>query len=290
MENKPLVSVVIPTYNSEKYIERCLRSIKNQTYKNIEIIIVDKFSTDKTVDIAERHGAKVIQDGGERTRAKNIGLKNAKGENVCFIDSDMELTPKVIEECIGLIETDKSIGGVIISERSVGDSFWVKVRDFERSFYAGTEIESARFFRKDLALKVGGFDEDVVFFEESTLPQKIEKLGYNVRARTKAEILHHEENFSLLKWLKKKYYYGKTAWKYVKRYEQYGSRQISPLRRFGLFLEDKGFYSKPLLALSVLMLKGLEYMAAGVGYIIGKVEDYGRIQRVIKVVNKVRKE
>ena len=80
MENKPLVSVVIPTYNSEKYIERCLRSIKNQTYKNIEIIIVDKFSTDKTVDIAERHGAKVIQDGGERARAKNIGLKNAKGE------------------------------------------------------------------------------------------------------------------------------------------------------------------------------------------------------------------
>jgi len=272
MEDKPLVSIVIPTYNSERYIERCLRSIKNQTYKNIEIIIVDKFSTDKTVDIAERHGAKVIQDGGERTRAKNIGLRNAKGENVCFIDSDMELTPKVIEECVSLIETDENIGGVIISERSVGDSFWVRVRDFERSFYAGTEIESARFFRKDLALKVGGFDEDVVFFEESTLPQKIEKLGYNVRARTKAEILHHEENFSLLKWLKKKYYYGKTAWKYVKRYEQYGSKQISPSGRFGLFLGDKMFFSRPSLALGVLTLKSLEYSLTGLGFLIGKVK------------------
>jgi len=50
-----------------------------------------------------------------------------------------------------------------------------------------------------------------VFFEESTLPQKIEALGFNVRARINAEILHHEDDFSLLKWLKKKYYYGKTA-------------------------------------------------------------------------------
>ncbi len=74
------------------------------------------------------------------------------------------------------------------------------------------------------------------------LPQKIEKLGYNVRARIKAEILHHEIDFPLFKWLKKKYYYGKTAWKYVKRYEKYGTKQISPLKRFGLFLGDKGFY------------------------------------------------
>ena len=124
-----------------------------------------------------------------------------------------------------------------------------------------------------MALKVGGFDEDVVFFEESTLPQKIEKLGYNVRARTKAEILHHEENFSLLKWLKKKYYYGKTAWKYVKRYEQYGSRQISPLRRLRLFLRDKRFYSEPLLALGVLTLKGLECTSAGVGYLVGGIRN-----------------
>lgn len=103
------------------------------------------------------------------------------------------------------------------------------------------------------------------------LPQKIEKLGYNVKARIRAEILHHEENFSLLKWLKKKYYYGKTALKYVKRYEQYGAKQISPLRRFRLFLRDKRFYSEPLLALGVLALKSLEYASAGLGYLVGKV-------------------
>ncbi|MFH7873662.1 MAG: glycosyltransferase, partial [Candidatus Aenigmatarchaeota archaeon] len=49
---KPLVSIIIPTYNSEKTLAKCLESIKNQSYKNIEIIVVDRFSKDKTAEIA----------------------------------------------------------------------------------------------------------------------------------------------------------------------------------------------------------------------------------------------
>ena len=272
--NFPLVSVVIPTYNSEKTIERCLESIKNQTYKNIEIIVVDKGSADKTLEIARKYTDKVfVINAKERCEQKNFGLRKARGDFVMFVDSDMELTPNVVKECVELAEKNDKVGGIIIPERSVGDGFWVRVRDFERSFYAGTKIESARFFRRDLALKVGGFDEDVVFFEESTLPQKIEKLGYNVRARIKSEIFHHEENFSLRKWLKKKYYYGKTAWKYKQKYKEYGSKQMSLLYRFGLFLRDKRFYSKPLLAMGVLTLKSLEYLSAGFGYIVGRLKD-----------------
>jgi len=268
---KPLVSVVIPTYNSEKTLPLCLESIRRQTYRSIEIIIVDRYSRDKTVEIAEKYGAKIFQLDAERAKAKNFGLEKARGKYVLFVDSDMELSKDVVKKCVELAESDEKVGGIVIPERSVGDGFWVKIRDFERSFYAGTEVESARFFRRDLALQVGGFDEDVVFFEESTLPQKIEKLGYNVKARVSAYILHHEEDFSLLKWLKKKYYYGKTGWKYIRRYRQYGSRQISPLRRFGLFLKDKRFYSKPLLALGVIALKSLEYIASAMGYIVGRI-------------------
>ena len=51
---------------------------------------------DKTVEIAEKYGARIIQDNGERTKAKNIGLKHAKGKYVLFIDSDMELDKKVV--------------------------------------------------------------------------------------------------------------------------------------------------------------------------------------------------
>ncbi|WP_202318620.1 glycosyltransferase family 4 protein [Archaeoglobus neptunius] len=60
-----------------------------------------------------------------------------------FVDSDMELMPDVVGECVEVME-DEKVGGVVIPERSVGEGFWVRVRDFERGFYAGTEVESAR--------------------------------------------------------------------------------------------------------------------------------------------------
>jgi len=271
MAEKPLVSVIIPTKNSETTIEKCLRSIRNQTYPNIEVIVVDNYSKDRTGEIAERWGAKIFQLDAERAEAKNFGLKKARGKYVCFIDSDMELTRSVMEECVSLMENDGRIGGIIIPEKSVGNSFWVKVRDFERSFYAGTEIESARFFRKDLVEKVYGFDEDIIAFEESALPQKIEKMGYNVKQRINAEILHHEENFSLWKWLKKKFYYGKTAFIYKKKFSESASKQISPFYRFSIFLKNSRFYSKPLLALGVILLKLLEYFSAGLGYLTNRV-------------------
>jgi glycosyltransferase involved in cell wall biosynthesis len=250
-----------------------LESIKNQTYKNIEIIVVDGFSKDKTVEIAKSYNAKVFQLNAERSRAKNFGLRKAAGKYVCFIDSDMELTKNVIKECVNLIEKDEKIGGIIIPERTIGKSFWSRVRDFERSFYAGTEIESARFFRKDLAEKVGGFDEDIIFFEESTLPQKIEKLGYNVKIRINAEILHHEEDFSVRKWLKKKFYYGRSIANYKEKYSGYASKQLSIVYRISIFLKNKKFYSKPLLAIGIIILKFLEYFSVRLGFLASKIEN-----------------
>ncbi len=93
-----MVSVVIPTYNSGRTLEKCLKSIVDQIYKNIEIIVVDKFSEDKTVEIAKSYGARIIQDYGERARAKKIGLKKAKGKYVLFIDSDMKLSVELMEK------------------------------------------------------------------------------------------------------------------------------------------------------------------------------------------------
>ncbi|MEM5826347.1 MAG: glycosyltransferase family A protein, partial [Candidatus Aenigmatarchaeota archaeon] len=119
--SKPLVSIIIPTYNSEKTIAKCLESIKNQSYKNIEVIVVDRFSKDKTAEIAKEYGARIFKLNSERAKAKNFGLKKAKGKYVCFIDSDMELTNNVIDKCVATIEKDKRIGGVIIPEKSVGN-------------------------------------------------------------------------------------------------------------------------------------------------------------------------
>lgn len=253
-----LVSVVIPSFNNKRTIDACLKSVFGQSHREIECIVVDNFSTDGTVDIVKKYPAILIQAKGERTKAKNIGIGKAQGECICFIDSDMALDKDVLKECLQVI--GKGGGGVVIPERSIGKSFWVKVRDFERSFYAGTAIESARFFKADLVRRAGGFDEKRVFFEEQVLPEKIKKMGFSVDKRCGAQISHDENDFSLGKWLGKKYRYGKTA---------SGGKHVSVFYRLGLFLGKKKFYLNPIMALGVLILKFLEFVATVAGRLSG---------------------
>jgi len=260
---QPLVSVIIPTFNSERFLEKCLSSLKRQTYERLEIIVVDDGSTDSTIGIAERHGCKIIKNPKlGRAAAKNEGVRHSFGEYLVFVDSDMEFTPNVVSECVNLVESESHVGGVVIPERSVGNSFWVKVRDFERSFYAGSVVESSRFFPTKLVKEVGGYEENLIFFEESTLSYKIQKKGYNVFARVNSVILHHEENFSLITWLRKKSYYGKTIDVYRHKYRDYLRVQTSVRFRFYLFVKSyRRFLSRPELALGVIVLKSLEYLA-----------------------------
>lgn len=266
-----LVSAVVPTYNSEKTLSNCLGSLKKQTYKNIEIIVVDRFSTDRTVESARRHGANVLLFDSQRARARNLGLSAAKGEYVLFLDSDMELSDDVVRQCVALTRADPEIAGIVIPERSVGASFWVKVRDFERSLYNGTRIESPRFFRKALADQAGGYDQDVIFYEESTLPQKVERLGYCTQRRTNAEILHLEEDFSLIKWLARKYAYGKTLSRYKRKYNVYAQEQTSVTHRLTLLLGARRSHPHGFVFFGVFLLKSLELVATSFGVLVGNV-------------------
>ena len=98
------------------------------------------------MEIASKYNPKTFSLGCERVKAKNFGITKSKGKFLFFIDSDMKLDKLVVEECVKKFQVNKKLGGIIIPERSFGSSFWVKVRDFERQFYAGTKVESARFF------------------------------------------------------------------------------------------------------------------------------------------------
>jgi len=268
-EKQPLVSVVIPTFNSERYLDRCLSSVEDQSYERLEVIVVDDGSTDSTIEIAQRHQDKVFTNPRRgRAEAKNEGVERSRGKYLLFIDSDMELTRNVIWECVDLAENEKHIGGIVIPERSVGNSSWVRARDFERSFYEDTVVESARFFLTHLVKAVGGFEENLVFFEESTLPYKIQRKGYTVSARIKSSILHHEEDFLLFTWLRKKFDYGKSVRQYTQAYGDYSGMQTGIRFRFGLFVRDREkFWSRPELALSIIVLKSLEYSATVLGQV-----------------------
>ncbi|MEM3836232.1 glycosyltransferase [Pyrobaculum sp.] len=95
--SKPLVTIIVPTFNSEKTLQLCLESIRKQTYKNIEVIVVDNYSTDSTVSVAKKYDAKVIQVRGERARAKNIELKNVILVNKAIYDIE-GITVKISDE------------------------------------------------------------------------------------------------------------------------------------------------------------------------------------------------
>lgn len=85
----PKFSVIVPVYNSEKYLKKCLDSIMGQTYKDFEVIVVNDGSTDNSSNIIKKYNVKLInQDNSGVSVARNNGIKNSKGEYFIFVDSD----------------------------------------------------------------------------------------------------------------------------------------------------------------------------------------------------------
>src|SRR6185437_9711050 len=124
MNSLPTVSIIIPTKNSQQFLKDCLESIKNQTYKKIQLIIVDNFSKDKTVLIAKKYTKEVYKIGPERSAQRNFGAKKAKGKYLFFLDSDMKLSPNVVAECVATMHKDPKIMSLIVPEESFGEGFW----------------------------------------------------------------------------------------------------------------------------------------------------------------------
>ncbi|MBI3955353.1 glycosyltransferase family 2 protein, partial [Candidatus Gottesmanbacteria bacterium] len=89
MSDTPLISVVIPVYNEEKYIARCLQSVCNQNFKNYEVIVVDNNCTDKTAKIAAGFKVKIIREKIQgMTPARERGFREAKSEIIARTDAD----------------------------------------------------------------------------------------------------------------------------------------------------------------------------------------------------------
>ncbi len=108
MKKSDMVSVIVPIYNSEKYLRRCLDSIVNQSYKNIEIILIDDGSTDKSGNICDEYAEKdkrikvVHQKNRGASVARNVGIGNAKGKWITFVDSDDYITADSISYLLNL--------------------------------------------------------------------------------------------------------------------------------------------------------------------------------------------
>lgn len=103
-EDKPLVSVTIPTRNSEDVIGACLASVKNQSYSNIETLVVDSKSTDQTKDIIGSFGAKFISYEGKLLGARYEGFLSSQADFILLLDSDQILEPTAVERALLMMD------------------------------------------------------------------------------------------------------------------------------------------------------------------------------------------
>ncbi|MBM3247159.1 glycosyltransferase family 2 protein [Candidatus Pacearchaeota archaeon] len=174
------VSVVIPSYNEEKDIGACLESLKKQSYKNIEVILVDDGSSDNTLDVAKQTAKKaklklilLKQNHQGPGRARNLGAKKSRGEILAFVDSDMTFEKDYVKNLIEPIISDKTgkvIGTTHDYEVAVNTSkkysnLWGKIRVSKEH---ANQVKIFRAIKKDKFFQLGGFDQKYGYADDQT--------------------------------------------------------------------------------------------------------------------------
>jgi glycosyltransferase involved in cell wall biosynthesis len=259
---KPLVGVVIPTFNSGTFLGRCLMSVRKQTYPNIAVVVVDRNSTDATRDIAEHYGIRVALSEEGRSEARNAGANLTHGDCILSLDSDMELASDVVSKCVAKVA--EGFDAVIIPETSIGEGFWAKCKALEKSCYVGDEtIEAARFLKKGVFEKLMGYDPQLEFGEDWDLDQRISEAGYKI-GRIDSYIRHNEGRLSLQRAIMRKHHYGRTLERYRNKHPEEARRQLRLIRP--AFMRNwRRLKDDPNHALGMLLMKTCELAAGWIG-------------------------
>jgi len=224
-----LVSVIVTTRNSARTLEACLRSIRRQTYQNIEVVVVDNASSDSTREIAARYADSVTSLGPERSAQRNYGASIARGDHLLFIDSDMVLGEAVVTDGVSMLATT-GMPAVIIPERSVGVGFWTRCRILERSCYDGDDlVEAARLYRRQAFVEAGGFDANLTGSEDWDLSRRVAR-GRHL-PRTTAIIRHNEGRIRLRTVYEKRRYYAPGHLRYLRKHGRAVMVQGNPVFR-----------------------------------------------------------
>ncbi len=272
MTKNPLVSIIIPTYNRQMYVPACLESIKNQTYKNIQTIIVDQDSSDDTPKIAKKYGALVIKRSRPKfysppSKSRNMGFKESKGEIIVHLDSDMELSPKLIEEAVNLLTTG-NYGALVVHEIDKTKGFWSKCKSLERRCYWGNlNIEAARIVTRKVFKEVGGYDEGLNSGDDLNVSKRYIKKAHV--GFCKNILYHNIGDLDFMKLMLKKFNYGKTSPKYFRK------TKSSPV---GYFIEEYKCFAKnyllllrnPIVGIGMLFMKTSEILFGFLGYTVDR--------------------
>ncbi len=177
------LSIIIPTYNEEKYLPKLLQSIKDQDFSDYEIIVADAESTDRTREIAESFGCKVVE-GGTPAVGRNKGAEVSQGVYLLFLDADVVLTEGYLQKALDeFVENDQGIG--ITQLIPLSDSRKDKLlHNFANLFMRSVQSikpHGAGCFgiltSKSLHEEIGGFDESYDFGEDSNYIEEISDIS-----------------------------------------------------------------------------------------------------------------
>ena len=265
---KPLVSVIIPAWNSAAYIVACLQSLKKQTYKNMEVIVVDNNSSDDTVKLAKDYTDKVYSKGPERSAQVNYGAQIAKGKYLYRVDSDFVLEPDVIAQCVEKCEKENLDGIAVHNTSAEGLGFWADVRKYERNTYIDDDlIVAVRFFTKESWKKINGFDETLYGPEDYDFHNRFVSSGFKW-GRIKAIERHLGEPKSIKDIWSKHYFYGKHMVAYFSKHPKLAAQQFNPVR--GSYLRHlEILLTHPVIFVGLVVMTVVKFTAGGLGFVAG---------------------
>lgn len=153
----PLISVIIPVYNKQKYLGRCLDSLVSQTYENLEIIIVDDGSTDKSADLIQEYAERYkniyyyYQVNQGAAAARNLGIEKARGSYICFVDSDDIIFNEYVSYLYKLLEVSGADCSVCSAYKLCEGETYVEKKEEDNWFlYKRQEALGNFFYRKGI--------------------------------------------------------------------------------------------------------------------------------------------
>ncbi len=210
---KPNVSILIPVYNGEKTLRKCISSILNQSYKNFELIIVDNNSTDKTKEIIidfqknNKNIAYVFEKNRGRGSARNAGIRNSRGEIILMTDSDCIVPENWINKMIEPV-INQGEHAVMGFEEDIIGNYWTRniqesnlefIRSHEKNNYV-TCLDTKNFAIKTSIMKKFLFDENLGNIEDYDLALRMRN---KIKVRFIEEVkLKHYHKASFSSWVK----------------------------------------------------------------------------------------
>lgn len=269
---KPLVSVIIPTKNSEKSLEECLSDLRKQTYKNLEILVIDNNSDDKTKDVAKKYTNLVFNKGPERSAQINYGVRKAKGKYIYYTGSDLARDKELISQAVQKCEEenfDAVYLNVLTKLRT--KSIWEKARALERRVYFKQPgVSAARFYKRSVFLKLKGLDETFGgISDDLEFQHRLDINGYKT-AFINAKEYNLREYTSLITIIKRSLYYGWFINGYMKKHPQKTKKQYSFVREEFVTNKKILFKDKYVFCFFVIY-KLVQYFFGGVGVVLCRV-------------------